>query len=98
MRCVVWSFWIIRTRSHQTRNSAQSSEAAPFECLANLTCPTRSRFINVAADMVTVHAVDDTLEIIRLPRLTLEAWRKRIGVPLLGLLPVIDAGASPPRE
>jgi len=29
-------FWPILTRSRQGRNSAQSSEAAPSECLANL--------------------------------------------------------------
>src|ERR1700674_4818014 len=53
-------------------------------------------FINLAAVMVTVHAVDDTLEIIRLPRQTLEDRWKRIGAPLLGLVPVIDAGAHRP--
>ena len=46
--------------------------------------------------MVPVHAVHDTLEIIRLPRQTLEGRRKRIGAPPLGLVPVIDSGVHRP--
>ena len=46
--------------------------------------------------MVPVHAVHDALEIIRLPRQTLEGRRKRIGAPRLGLVPVIDSGVHRP--
>src|SRR5262249_36186938 len=55
-------------------------------------------FIDAAAHVVSVHAVDDTLEIVRLPRQSLEDLRKRLGAPRLGLVPVSDSGADCSRN
>ena len=54
--------------------------------------------VDAAARVVPVHAVHDALEVIRLPRLALEGGRERVGVPPLGLVPVVDPGVHRPGD